>query len=454
MPPDSIYDVLIIGGGPAGSSAAIRTRAAGLRTLVVERSAFPRFRIGESLLPAGNALLQELGVWEKIARAGFVGKFGARFFLGAGDAEKKVVFANGLVPGLEQTYQVERARFDALLLDHARELGAEIRTGTTVRALVENTDGVTATLDLPAPDRSAASSGSPLPASRSQLVSARYVIDASGRDNFFPAELKSALEPAPFPKRLAIYSHFHGVPREPGPAGGDTVIVRLPEGWFWIIPIDARVTSVGLVTTQTAFKSDGLSPAEHFARVVATSPRLRALLADAAPAMGFHVTADYSYYRRELAAGRMILAGDAGGFLDPIFSSGVYLALYAAKHAAELVVRAHREDRPLSERERRRYTRRVKTHARVFHRLIDAFYDDDSFAVFMCAKPPLNLGPGITSIVAGHARLSWPLWWRFRLFLLVCRLQRRCPLVPRLDLHASETARAPSSAAHAATAAP
>jgi hypothetical protein len=132
-----------------------------------------------------------------------------------------------------------------------------------------------------------------------------------------------------------------------------------------------------------------------------------------------------------------VLAGDSGGFLDPIFSSGVYLALHAAKHAAELVVRAHRENRPLTGRETRRHTRELKSHSRVFHRLIEAFYDDASFAVFMEPTPPLGLGPGITSIVAGHARLTWPLWWRFRVFLLVCRLQRHLPLVPRLNLAGS-----------------
>ena len=224
------------------------------------------------------------------------------------------------------------------------------------------------------------------------------------------------------------------MPRPADSTGGDTVIVRLAEGWFWIIPIDAERTSVGLVTTQTAFKAAGLSPAEHFSRVVADSPRLRALLADAEPLLNFHVTADYSYYRRQLASTRLVLAGDAGGFLDPIFSSGVYLALHAAKHAAELVVRAHREDRELTTRETFRYTRELKSHARVFHRLIEAFYDDASFAVFMDPAPPLGLAPGITSIVAGHAKLTWPLWWRFRVFLIVCRLQRHLPLVPRLNL--------------------
>ena len=150
MPAETLHDVLVIGGGPAGASAAIRCRQAGLRTLLVEKLPFPRFRIGESLLPDGNAYLRELGVWEKVSRAGFIEKFGARFYLGEGDAEKKVDFSTGLVPGLDRTYQVDRARFDALLLDHARELGAEIRVGATVRALAEDADGITATLEVPA----------------------------------------------------------------------------------------------------------------------------------------------------------------------------------------------------------------------------------------------------------------------------------------------------------------
>lgn len=447
MPADILHDVLVIGGGPAGASAAIRCRQSGLRTIVVEKLPFPRFRIGESLLPDGNAYLRELGVWEKVERSGFIEKFGARFYLGDGDAGKKVDFSTGLVPGLDRTFQVDRARFDALLLDHARELGAEIRVGATVRALAQDTDGVTATLELPASNSgsdsasaaaSASDSGSSPPAPRSTLlVRARYVIDASGRDQFFPHAIKSDLEPASFPRRLAIYTHFRGVARDPGAAGGDTIIVRLEEGWFWIIPIDAERTSVGLVTTNTAFKAEGLAPAAHFAAVVARTPRLRQLLAGSEPTMDYHVTADYSYYRRRVAEGRFILAGDAGGFLDPIFSSGVYLALRSAKHAAALVARAARESRSFTAEECASHLRECKRPAGVFHRLIDAFYDDHSFSVFMCARPPWGLAPAITSIVAGRADLSWGMWWRFKLFLLVCRLQRRWPVVPRIGLAAA-----------------
>ncbi|MFH1496417.1 MAG: NAD(P)/FAD-dependent oxidoreductase [Verrucomicrobiota bacterium] len=428
--PPEHYDLVVIGAGPAGSTAATVAAGAGLRTLVVEKERFPRFRIGESLLPHGNGLLREIGVWDKVAAAGFIEKFGARFHTANGVASKEIIFANGIIPGLEKTWQVERAKFDAILLDHARETGAEALLATTVTAVEERADGHLVMLKTAGGD--------------TRAVSASWVIDAGGRDNLFPDEAKRRLSPGVLERRVAVYAHFEGVPREDGWRGGHTAIVRLDDGWFWTIPIDAARTSVGLVTTSSALRDSGLKPEAFFRHAVARHASTRALLGDARPAGDFHVTADYSYFRENFARPRRLLAGDAAGFFDPIFSSGVYLAMHSAREAARLVVRARRENRDLRPAERRRYTRGLKKHARVFLKLIHAFYDNTSFSVFMCPTPPLAIDRGVNSIVAGHSRLTWPIWWRFRLFLLVCRLQHRLPMVPRIDLGAPAAA-APSA---------
>lgn len=410
------YDLLVIGGGPAGSCAAATARQRGLRTLVVEKCAFPRFHIGESLLPAGNRVLRETGAWPKVEAAGFVPKYGAEFHRADGTGVKKIVFSESLIPGLDRTYQVERARFDAVLLDHARELGAEVRMQTTVRS-VETRDGVhRATLES---------------AGGRSVVTVPWVIDATGRETGIMSEQKRTLDPSPFPKRMAIYSHFTGVARAPGREGGNILIVRLAGGWFWLIPIDHARTSVGLVTTVEAFRAAGEAPEQYFRRAIAGSPKLRELLAGVAPTMEFHVTSDYSYFRRDLAQERLVLAGDAGGFFDPIFSSGVYMATSSGQLAAEMVARAHAAGRGLTPAERTRYTRTVKRHAAVFQKLIAAFYDDDAFDVFMCEQVPWDLSRGLTSIVAGYANLNWPLWWRYKVFLAVCRLQRYWKIVKR-----------------------
>jgi flavin-dependent dehydrogenase len=412
------YELLIIGAGPAGSTAAALARQKNHRTLVVEKSAFPRFRIGESLLPAGNAILRETGVWPKIESAGFIRKNGALFYLANGAATQEIDFSTSLIPGLDYTYQVERAKFDALLLDHARSLGAEVWLEAPVRSLATDADRHRVEIETAAGPRT---------------VTARWVLDATGRESSLVTAQKRALDPSPFPKRLAIYSHFRGVRRPAGRMAGATIVVRLEDGWFWIIPIDAERTSVGLVIAASAMRGKNLPPENLFHHEVARSPQLLELMTGATPTMPFHVTSDYSYFRRDLAQERLLLIGDAAGFFDPIFSSGVYMAMSSARMAVELLARAHAAGRALTPAERRGYTRRVKRHAGVFQRLIAAFYDRDSFSVFMSSPVPWDLAPGLASIVAGHARLTWPLWWRFHVFLLVCRLQRHFTITPRIQ---------------------
>ena len=416
MPPlNPNYDVLVIGGGPAGSSAGTRLAQADLRTLIVDRETFPRFRIGESHLPHGNHLLREIGVWPKLAAAGFIDKYGASFATADGSMEKEIVFADGLIPGNERTFQVERARFDGVLFEHARSCGATACDGLGVTAIHNDASGHTATLV----DREG----------QTLEVRVKWIIDACGREGHYNTQPVRHLDHTNWPKRVAIYTHFTGVVRAPGRAGGHTVIVRVPHGWFWIIPIDAHRTSVGLVTTTTALRDSWLAPKDHFAAIVAGSVKMAGLMSASSPCADYRVTSDYSFFRRTLAEGRFVFAGDAGGFFDPIFSSGVYMACLSAKLAANLVIRAHRRDQPLASRACAAYTREVKRHAKVFRKLIEAFYDDDSFTVFMCQRPPWGLRPAITSIVAGCSNLTWGMRWRYNLFLLIYRLQKRFPLV-------------------------
>ena len=415
------YDLAIVGAGPGGSTAAALARRRGWKVALIEKELFPRFRIGESLLPMGNAILRASGAWEKVEAAGFFPKYGATFHSANGEATQAVDFRSSLIPGLDRTYQVERSRFDQLLAEHAANLGADVRWGTRVDGAVPQPGGLT--LSLTGPEGVA-------------QITARWVIDAGGRLNGMASEVPRETEPTDFPKRVAIFSHFSGVRRAAGRTAGDTVVVRLRDGWFWLIPLDEEKTSVGLVLTADELRTSGLSPEALFARAVAASPKLRELCGAAAALRPYQVTSDYTYFHRQLASDRLLRIGDAAGFFDPIFSSGVYLSLVSAQRAIEAIAAAEAAARSLTLPEQRAYTRRIRREARTFERLIAAFYDNASFEVFMVPKIPFDLRPGLTAIVAGHSRLTWPLRWRFYGFLLACAIQRRLklPLAPHLDL--------------------
>ncbi len=428
------FDAIIIGGGPAGSTAGAYLARAGLRVLIVEKERFPRFHIGESLMPVSNAILRETGAWEKVERAGFVPKHGAEFHVGNRSVPPKhVEFAKGLVPGLEYTYQVERSRFDQLLLEHAAELGCAVRQETRATAVQPcspgGRDGYEVTL-LP----TGSQDGAP-----GETVRCAYLVDASGRDQLFAKPVKTAPANPDLNKRIAIYSHFRGVKRATGKTGGNIVIVRHADGWAWLIPLDAERTSVGVVTTVERMRAARLKPEAMFRQIVAESDKLGRAMEEAVPVSPFHAAADYNYRARTFCGRRFALVGDAACFLDPMFSTGVFLALLSAKLASEEIVRAHRRGgAALSFLQRRRYTRRLAGNVSNLQRLVLAFYDNASFSVFMERQAPLRMIPAINSLVAGHSDPPWPVRWRYWLFLLVCRLQRWRPVVPAVDLAAKE----------------
>ncbi len=434
--PTQDFDAVIIGGGPAGSTAGAYLARAGLRVLIVEKERFPRFHIGESIMPVANAVLREIGAWDKVEQAGFVRKYGAEFHVGNRSVlPRHVEFAQGMVPGLEYTYQVERSRFDLLLLEHAAELGCTVRQETRVSAVRPvGRDGYEVTLGP-----------------TGETVRCAYLVDASGRDRLFDKPIPTAPANAALDKRVALYGHFRGVKRPAGRAGGNIVIVRHEDGWGWLIPIDEDRTSVGVVVTTERLRASRLRPEAMFRQVVARSEKMGRAMEEAEPLGAFHATADYNYRARRFAAPRMVLVGDAACFLDPMFSTGVFLALFSAKLASEEIIRAHRRGgRELSLVQRWRYARRLNRNVANLERLVLAFYDNASFAVFMERQAPLRMFPAINSLVAGHADPPWPVRWRYWLFLLVCRVQRFRPVVPPVNFTVKRRAEKPAESAVAA----
>lgn len=234
-------------------------------------------------------------------------------------------------------------------------------------------------------------------------------------------------------KRIAVYAHFTGVYRNPGDAEGNITIVRLEDGWFWLIPLAGGKMSVGMVRTVEALKQFGGTAEEWFTKTVAASQDLSRRMRAAERLGEFNKTGDYSYHHEQLATDRAILVGDAAGFIDPIFSSGVHIATKSGQISAGLILAADAQQRGLSVGERRRYSRQVHRYMEVYREMISMFYDNRSFEVLMHPESRFGIVPAMNSILAGNFHPSFDMWWRVKLFQLVCAIHRRVPIVPRLD---------------------
>lgn len=410
------WDTLVIGGGPAGSTVSTVLARAGRKVLVLEREHFPRFHIGESLLPYNREIFAELGLLPKLEAAGFLRKFGAQFFLGNGSKGTAFVFGEGRFNRESEAIQVERAVFDDVLLRHSESSGAEVREGWTVHRFEESADGVKveATSDQ----------------GEAAVFEADWLVDASGRGNV-TGNQENLRVPHPHHRKVAIFGHFEGVRRDPGPSGGDTVIVRLADAWFWLIPLTPGKVSVGLVVEASALGGK-VSPAELFQRTVESSPPVQERMDGARLLHPLQTTADFSYVNRRLVGQRLIRTGDAAGFMDPIFSAGVFLAMFSGKAAAETILSCAGSP---GDRRRRlaRYERRVLGAMRFYWRMVEAFYTTSFMELFLQPRHRLHLPGAVNAFLAGELERPWAIRWRLRLFFLLVRLQRRWPLVPRIS---------------------
>jgi len=409
-----MYDVAIVGGGPAGSTAAALLVRAGRHVIVFERERFPRFHIGESLLPFSMKAFTRLGLHEKFRRAGFIKKFGGEFFSACSSEGTKFYFKDGYRSQTDHSYQVTRADFDKMLLDHAAESGAEVHEETGVKSVEFANEHVD------------------LAITNGKTIRARYVIDASGRNSVLGTKfnIKKTYEHL---KKLSIFAHYDGVWRAEGIDATLTVLIRGIDRWFWIVPLTPERTSIGVVLDSKTFRSSKQSPEDFLDQALLEQPVIVERMREARRVSGVHVAADFSYRSTKLYGDQWLMVGDAAGFIDPIFSSGVFLAVFSGELAADAlhaVLDQPRKVRKLFSR----YEKQVNRAMDVYLRFVNAWYTKEFIEIFSAPRPVLNLPPAVNAVLGGNIGGEFAIKWRMWVFYFLVWLQRHYPIVPRRTL--------------------
>jgi flavin-dependent dehydrogenase len=372
------YDVVVIGGGPAGSTAAAVLAAHGRRVLVLEKERFPRYHVGESLIPFCWYTLERLGLVERLERAGFQRKYSVQFARTTGEVTTPFYFREHRDHPSSATWQVLRSEFDQLLLDNARERGARVREGVRVTAFMKDGERVTGVQALDEEGRAFE-------------ISAAITVDATGRDALALGRHGWRVRDEKLNK-VALWTYFRGALRDPGLDEGATTIAYVPrKGWFWYIPLRDDVVSVGLVADKDyLYRGDTRDPEAIFTREIRSNSWIEQHLAPGRQFGQYWVTGEYSYRGKHCAADGLVLVGDAFGFLDPVFSSGVLLALKSGELAGD-AVHAALAAGDVSASRFEDYGAQLNQGIDAMRKLVYTFYDEDfSFAKVFMKHPHLR----------------------------------------------------------------
>jgi flavin-dependent dehydrogenase len=394
-------DIIVFGGGPSGSTVATILARKGYRVEVFERDHFPRFHIGESMIPNTYFALQRTGLLAKMKASHFIKKHSVQFINQKGRLSEPFYFWDNKPHESSQTWQVRRSEFDKLALDHARENGVAVFEGARVLEVIFEGDRAVGV-------RVKTEDGS------EREVRAKVVIDASGQSTLI-IDRFNLRSWDPYLKKAALWTYWKGAKRETGRDEGATLVIQTEgkKGWFWYIPLHDDITSVGIVADAEYLLRDRgtKDPEAIYFEEVGKAPGLQPLLANATRCDSFRIQKEYTYRAKQVAGDGWCLVGDAFGFLDPLYSSGLLLAMTSASMAADAIDEAIKKG-DTSEAELRRWEKPYVQGIDRIRRLVCEFYDGLSFGRFIRKHP--HLKGLVTDVLIGdvfkdEVDVLWPL---------------------------------------------
>ena len=414
------YDTIVIGGGPAGSTVATLVAEQGHRVLLLERTTTPQFKIGESLIPATYWTFKRLGMLEKLRASHFPQKYSVQFYSRSGKASNPFYFFQTNPHDSAVTWQVLRSEFDQMLLDNAKEKGVEIRRGTGVREVLFEGDTATGVVTQNVDGTR-------------ETLNATVIVDSTGQRSLIGRQLNlNTTEPNL--KMASLFTHYEGGHRDEGIDEGATLILHTEEkdSWFWSIPLPYNRTSIGVVgeldyLLQNRRDADGkLNAQKIFTEELAKCAPLQQRLEGANQLFPIQSTKDFSYRASRIAGNNWVLVGDAFGFLDPVYSTGLFLALKSGEMAADVIIEAfHKND--FSEAQLGSFGPAFVKGMEAFRKLVYAFYTKEfSFARFL-SEYPEHQG-GIVDILSGDV-------FRKDVTHIFPAMAEMCPFPPEVPLN-------------------